>query len=1153
MREFLSTILADLTEASVGDEGKSVPLERRVDQFFTELHKRAKKQQKVLFVLDNVHLIFPSVGAWSASWSAFFERFARDSHSATMYVMTQTWPGLDHPLPFVERTDLPALSLVAAVSIWHHFGFRDVPEETLEKISVRCGYNPRLIELLVAWCQKSTFGVRWGRTATVVSGSSQSANTQKLEMLLAQDSIFETRMDTKTRTVLQSVMSSELSHQAKAMLECLACSPLGLPVPLLAEDFVDALDALNDLESASALDLSQSASNRAALVPFVRESVLLSLAADGRRDAIESRVTDLYNHWLQEVQDFKDDREMAGLIAEMIVRYLRQRQLLKAADLFIQFSWLCTAFGQITRIHRIFEEVVTENRSKEMGAAYEVGRLLLSFHVNNRLGQPISRRETESIYQDIRDEVTPGDVILQPHTEIDLLHNMMLKHIRLSLFKEAEQAFEEVLAHIRQQGQVPHDVYASYLHNKSRLFARWSEFEKRAKHQEEAHHLLSTCVEILEQCIAEWRKSLKRALPLQNQYFRHKLARALNDYAYRERLLGNLQVAQESIEESVRLKKACMAPTDSLAVSLGEYAQILMLQGKHREAEHHNGEAVAVMRKAIEDGNATLDSELGMLLVERDEIYMRQASRLDEEELLLKEAVESIGEDSSRKSYREKAEKRLREIQLIRETAQIYQLDRQWFTRYRYLVSYDELAWLQYAGPFTEDEQREWDYLSPQRGKEGISDKLDALVVQSRQLEFARGQEEQCAPKLWYPSIPLEEVQDRIKGFATLKEEIEGQETNAVVRQLYIDTINEHIKVLHLCEAIALQDQDAVWNYNQQLYERPSVDEMTIALQSFCAMLLRSQDHEQAGPVAQGLLTQLRSWSLSPQELAVLPPLVPRQDTGKQQAPSSHPFSYETIQRFFQDVFHTDYGATEWHVAIAPARTGPYVNANLQTLFLPPRAFTLEEVRDILGEEIETHAYRAMSGMHSPLALLGSGVAGYLPTEEGLGEYYMQQIAQMHGKHTSKSWLSTLCIGLATGIMTPVLSFLELCSFLEKALLVNLLRRKENSTREELLVEARDEAWKLAARTFRGVPDLSLKGCCSLKDNIYLRGYMSVAHFLEAGNEQRLYVGKIGIEHLDAMNELNILSPFYPHRRLALAPDLFERVSQYESRLSIKP
>ena len=51
---------------------------------------------------------------------------------------------------------------------------------------------------------------------------------------------------------------------------------------------------------------------------------------------------------------------------------------------------------------------------------------------------------------------------------------------------------------------------------------------------------------------------------------------------------------------------------------------------------------------------------------------------------------------------------------------------------------------------------------------------------------------------------------------------------------------------------------------------------------------------------------------------------------------------------------------------------------------------------------------------------------------------------------------------------------------------------------------------------------------------------------LEQIEEQRLFVGKIGTEHLDAMSELNILAPFCPHRHLALTPDLFDRVSQYE-------
>lgn len=1140
--EFLATLSTDFT-MRVADE-KQLPLKERIEQVLAAIRVHP---QKAVFLVDDVQEIFPSAASWSASWHQFFASFLTERHEATIYFMTRVWPGWDErKRSFLEEDNLPELSIEAGIKHWKQQGFDDVDDDLLRKVCRRCGCNPQVIEMLAFQYKRRGYSVVWPG-ARRSDSNKKNPHTASLEKLLESETLFSGHLDELSRHTLQQVFFNRLSGEDVRLLECLALAPLGIPFDLAEEWFDFLMPSYEKLVNASFADLGTGAAGRAAVIPLVREAVVQSLTGQ-QKDMIEQLVTDIYTHWLTEFQEFKDDAEKAALIAEMVVRYMRQRHLLKAAELFVTHGWSCATFGHMTRIQRVFEEMIKADRGKEMGAGQDVGRLLLSYHIVARSGQQISWQETARIYQDIHNEVVTGGVVLQPHMEIDILHNMMLKYIRSSLFTEANQMFEETLEHIRQEGRASSEVYASYLHNKSRLFARWGEAKKRANCQGEAHRLLLTCVEILEECIVQWRQCLKNALPLQEYYFTHKLARALNDYAYRQRLLGNLQMAQEAIEESIRHKKACRAPVDSLAVSLSEYSQLLIMRGRNQQAEQFNGEAVALMKKAIEDGNATLNPELGMLLVERADIYLRQA-RLDEEKQLLVEAVKLIGDDRSRKSFRETAERRLEEIQTIRETAQKYQLDKPWFARYHDLASYDDLAWLEHTGSFTTEEQHIWDRLYPQREEQNVSDQLDVLIVQARQRELARAQNDHTAPKLFYPHIPLEEVQHRIKKFTDLKEEIEAYETNVVVRQLYIDTINDHIMILRSCEATALHDQDTVWYCNEHLYGKLSAREMIFALQPFCAMLLRSQEHKEAGPLAQQLLKQLQMWSISPHDLAAIPPLVPKQDseqTGRQQVRQKHAFSYETVQRFFQDILRNEYGTTEWKVVIAPARNSAYVNVDSRKVYLPPHSFTLDEIRDLLAEEIETHTYRSLSGIQSPLALLGSGLAKYSATEEGLANHYVQQVSrQIQGKYKTKSWLSALCIGLVCGVMTPALSFVELASFLERVFLVNVLRQERNGTQEELLEEARDGAWKLATRVFRGIPDLNQAGCCALKDIVYLRGYLNVISYLEENDAQRLYVGKIGIEHLHAMDELNILTPSSPHRHIALAPDLLDRILRY--------
>lgn len=1139
--EFLATLHADLT-MRVTDETKQRPLAERIDQILVAVRAY---DQKVMLLLDDAQEMFPSAVEWSASWHQFFEAFISEPHTATLYMMTRVWPGWDErKRSFLEEEDLPDLSVEAGIQLWKRQGFDDVDDDLLQKVCERCGQNPQGIEMLAFQYKRRGFSINW-------KGSSRSTNenphTTSLKKLLESETLFSGNLDETSRRTLQQVFSKRLSGEDLRLLECLALSPLGIPFDLLVDQFDYATQSYEEFIKASFADLNMAASNRAAVVPLVREAVVQSLTPEHKKE-IEQLTTDIYARWLQDVQDFKDDAELAALIAEMVVRYIRQRQLLQAAELFISFGWLCTLFGHMARIQRVYSEVVRAQRGKEEDIKHEVGRLLLSYHIVTCSGQKISIAETDRMYQEVYDKVIKENITLQPHTVVNILHNIVLKYLDSSLFQEATKVFDEPFIH-RAGLDIP-EVYASYLHSKSRLYARWYEHEKRNGNNNDAQHLLGACVLTLKDCIAQWRLCLKNTLPLQEHYYNFRLARALTDYAYRQRLSGDLARAEEAVEEGIRLKKASAAFPQSLAVSLSEYSQILTVQGRNQLAEQFNGEAVQLMKHTIEEtGNTTLNPELGMLLVERADIYLQQA-RLDETLPLLEQAVDLIGERKSRQSFREKAEKQIEEIRFIAATTRDYKLDKRWFAQFHDLALYDDLAWLAHAGPFSEDEQDEWNRLYPQREKEEVSDRLDALIVQSRQREFACSQKEHHAPHLCYPRIPLDEIQQRIAGFEQLRKDIHLQETNVVVRKLYLEKIDEEITALRRCEATALQDQDTVWKCDLALYGKPTEYEMTVALQPFCAMLLRAKQHEQAGPVAQELLTQLQSWGISPQEIAAIPLFEPRQEpiVSRGQSHEKRTFPHEVVQRFFQDVFDKEYRTSEWHVDIAPARDDPYVDINSRIVFLPPCSYSLNKIRELLAEEIETHAYRAMSGQRSPLALLGLGLSQYGPTEEGLAKHRIQQVSmQIHGKGKNNPWMGTLRTGLASGVMTPALSFLELSAFFEKAFLTNLLSMDSAGTREELLAEARGEAWIQAARAFRGIPNLHEAGCCSLKDRIYLRGYLDVIRFLETGNEECLYVGKIGIQHVGALAELHILKPYYPHRNLALSTDLLDRLSEYET------
>jgi len=171
----------------------------------------------------------------------------------------------------------------------------------------------------------------------------------------------------------------------------------------------------------------------------------------------------------------------------------------------------------------------------------------------------------------------------------------LLLYTRNGQLAEASQMFDRTFERLDQTGQMAPDVYASFLFSKARLMSSLSE---RA-HSAEALRFIQASANALKESIANWRLCLKDALPLQERYGKFKLARTLNDFACDLRTLGQVSEAQEAIEASIQIKKANGALPHSLAISLSEYSQTLTAQGKIRQAQPINEEAVEILERAL--------------------------------------------------------------------------------------------------------------------------------------------------------------------------------------------------------------------------------------------------------------------------------------------------------------------------------------------------------------------------------------------------------------------------------------------------------------------------------------------------------------------------------------------------------------------------
>lgn len=1165
--EFLSTLLSDLKQIPA-DETKQLPLAQLMNQVLAVIGNMSEAGKRLIIVLDDAQVLFPSPLEWAPDCESFFERFVKEPHTATILCFTRIWPGWPaRNLTYLAKKDLPELSASAGKVVWERSGFEDVPQELLEQASARCGGNPQLIEMW-AFHQQARSGVTfaWGKAPQISGGQlaehagpKKNPHTRLIEEFLAQDSLFNSRLDVKARQDLAGVISGQLSHPTVRVLECLALSPLGLPFALLEEEFPQIELALDELVRASLLDLNMANANRASIVPLAREAQMQLLAADGRKDGIEQRVTDMYEHWLLALQDFKDDSEKSALVSEMVVRYIRQRQLLKSAELMVMYGWLTTMFGHMFRIQRVFEEVLREDRGKPEDENYEIGRLILGHRMAVHNGQKIGRGERDQIYQTAYDYVFAGKVKLQSHSDLEVLHNMRLCFTAKDRFQyaEASQMFDRTIERLQRTGQMTPEVYASFLYERGQLQLSWYEYEEGLHHRPEASHHLQLAADALEESIPNWRSCLKDALPLQENYLNFMLARTLNDFAYALREQGKYSQAQSAIEESIRLKKANAALPHSIAIALSELSQILLEQGKIVQGKTLNGEAIQRLEQVIQQGGAAHQPELGMILVERANILWQQA-QLAEVVPLLERAVSLIGDKPSRQKYKHAAVKQIDEIRSILNSGRIYQLDWRWNPRYSDLVAYDDLFLLTQAGPFTDEEQEEWTRLFPLRDDEESKESLLELAAQSRKRESTRSWQEQCAPKICYPCLYAESIQEdiqtRAQGLAELRKEVDAQEKNVVVRRFYFNAIDEQLTILNMIAAVALGDQEAVWQSNLRLYGEPGESEwqheLKIALQVLSATLAEARHHELAGPLAQEIVAQLRAWNLSLSDIAdedlfVLPQETTQQRGRKVPADEKKQFSSSVVRAFFEDVLHA-YGALDWKVFTSPARDYTYVDPNERKLVLPQKSFTVAKIRQLLAEEIETHTFRALAGQHSSLGLLSLGLARQEATEEGLAKWYIRRVNQVVGVDQSENtWIGTLAVGLAAGVLAPALSFQDLRIFLEKFYFLHQLLSGGRST-EDALDVAKRSAWARACRTFRGVPDLSQSGCCSLKDRIYLQGHLDLSRYFErGGDEQRLWVGGVGINDLDDLAELNILAPSFPHQHFALATDLIDQLARY--------
>jgi hypothetical protein len=203
------------------------------------------------------------------------------------------------------------------------------------------------------------------------------------------------------------------------------------------------------------------------------------------------------------------------------------------------------------------------------------------------------------------------------------------------------------------------------------------------------------------------------------------------------------------------------------------------------------------------------------------------------------------------------------------------------------------------------------------------------------------------------------------------------------------------------------------------------------------------------------------------------------------------------------------------------------------------RKVFFSKLQKLIAHEIETHVLRKISskahkaegkewGKKGRLRLLKeSTMPGYIETEEGLAIYNQQVIT---GKEASEP-----------DDLTYVIRTLGVCLAKENNFrdtfesLVDIIQPVfEHGDANDPETEAKEMVWVTCVRIFRGISDTSKVGNYDPYMWRYMKGNIAVWDFVDSGGDiTKLYIGKIGIDHIQDLYEMGITKPAVTPRFIA--------------------
>ncbi len=1142
----LELLLGDILEL-VGSPLAALPTSSPSVRVKYVIDMLARADRPVVLFLDNAEHVLAEQGGLATAWKQFLTKFVQAHHNATLVLATREWPGsFMEEAQFVMHTMIPPLSKQEGCQLLQRLGFQDIPKGELGRAVEVVSGIPLCLEWVARLVWEPLLRNDW---TAFEEAEEREVKTQHLALLLEDASLFGGPIALRLQPLLERVIKRLSPESHMALLE-LAFSPVPLASPALKALYHNP-KPLQELRDASLLVAYP---QRVQLLPMVAAQVRLPQPPE-QVGAAEERLIQALTCWLDRgIADLSERAEVFTGLASLL---LRRHCLLAAAELILYHGWLTSQVGQMLRLAQFVQRILDERPWHELAeteAETESGSVLLHYYLASYLGVSIDADERAEAYEQIRAHIAAGRVKVEPLMEVHLMDQIMLSCLNDERFGEAEHLLDECISRFEPRFPTNAELHATLLSKRAVLFSRRSGSAQSQGHVGEARQLREQAIATYERCLSlleEAERGVGRGT-LQESTLKKKRASFLNNLAYQLNTIGRYEEALSAIDQCLDLKEQGYAERDSLAATIGEKSQILAALGQFQEALRLDERAREEIGRLADAGDTMSAEEQWIYQVNQARLYLLLA-KVDKAERLLQEAEPRIHQ--RRRVYKTLAKTLQDEIGQWRAASRMphYQLDWRWVERYRELSAYDAYWWLAHTGPFTEEEQQQWQQFFSPPVDEETKDQLRALLVRSRERELEEAIAQKREPHLHYPAIEIEVVRGRITDFLSLEAEIGRDEPNVIVRHFYQGAIADEVCFLRMIEATYEGNGERFWELTQRLNPPPTVEEMDYALARVKHVVLQGLQRQDTSELSQRvaeIYQQRTGIALDvPSKSGVVQGL--KENHPALSLPGSRMISAQAARCFFEAVLQES-GYEGWRVVLDPNASGPRVEAGLRQLFLQDSHISLSEIREYVSHELLGHVTRSVAGEYSPFGLLGMGTQDYMPTEEGIADYHERHIAALHGQDfdDSGSWLGTLAVGLASGVAATPQTFFSLFSFFEPFLLLYRLLWRDDEDRATAEQRARRNALMRCLRTYRGVTDLKRPGVCFTKDVVYLRGLLKIERAVRDDETvlDRLAVGKVALEQLPDLQELGIVAPrqFSSLRKLAYDSALDDYILSFE-------